>query len=218
MKKRIIRLGLLSLALGLWPLPIVSAAEGFVYTANEGANSISAIDLSTGEVKNIVTPITPHNLQISRDGRLLLAVGTVVEKTANPSPTKMTDDGKMPRGRLLIFDAGTLAVVSAANIEIGRHPAHVIIDAQGKLAYVTNSEDDNVLVIDVAQKTVVGKIETDKSPNGLCMSPNRREIYFANVNDTSISVIDTLHSKEVAYRPDGKKPVQVNLNAVRVVA
>ena len=118
----------------------------------------------------------------------------------------------------MIIDAKTLDVPSAADRERDPYPAHVIIDTLGKLAYVTNSKDDNVLVIDVAQKTVVAKIETDKSPNGLCMSPNRREIYFANVNDTSISVIDTLHSKEVAYRPDGKKPVQVNLNAVRVVA
>jgi YVTN family beta-propeller protein len=118
----------------------------------------------------------------------------------------------------LIIDAKTLAVPSAADIEIGRHPAHVIIETLGKLAYVTNSKDDNVLVIDVARKTVVAKIETGKFPHGLRMSPNGREIYVASVNDNSISVIDTMHSIEVAYRPVGKRPVQVNLNAVRVVA
>ena len=82
MKKRIVIIGLLGLALGVWRLPIVSAAEGFVYTANERGNSISAVDVGTGQVKTIVTRITPHNVQASRDGRLLLAVGPAADMTA----------------------------------------------------------------------------------------------------------------------------------------
>ena len=206
MKKRIFVIGLLSLALGICRLPLAAAEEGFVYTANERGNSISAIDVGTGQVKTIVTRITPHNVQVSRDGRLLLAVGPVADMTAK---MKMTDDDKMERGRLLIIDAATLAIESAADIEIGRHPAHVIIDAQGKLIYVTNSEDDNVLVIDVAQKKVAGEIKTGKFPHGIRMSPNGREIYVANVNDNSVSIIDVAQSKEVARIPVGKAPVQV---------
>ncbi len=202
----------LALVMAIWfPVPSQSAepAEGFVYTANERGNSISAIDVGTGQVKTIVTRIAPHNLQVSRDGRLLLAVGAVADMTANHSQMKMTDDEKMARGRLLIIDAETLAIESAADMEIGRHPAHVIIDAEGKLAYVTNSEDDNVLVIDVAKKKVAGKIKTGKFPHGLRMSPNGREIYVANVNDNSVSVIDVAQSKEVTRIPVGKAPVQV---------
>lgn len=183
---------------------------GFVYTANERENSISAIDVGTGQVKNILTRITPHNVQISRDGRLLLAVGQVADMTANQSPMKMTDVGKMARGRLLMIDSEKLDVESAADMEIGHHPAHVIIDAQGKLAYVTNSEDDNVLVIDVAQQKIAGEIKTGKFPHGLRMSPNGQEIYVANVNDNSVSVIDVAQSKEVTRIPIGKAPVQVS--------
>src|SRR3990170_7435303 len=150
----------------------LTSETGFVYTANERGNSISAIDVSTGQVKHIATRITPHNVQVSRDGRLLLAVGPVADMTANKSTMKMTDVGKMARGRLLILDAEALAVETAADIEIGRHPAHVVIDAQGKRAYATNSEDNNVLVIDVAQKQVIGEINTGKFPHGLRMSPN----------------------------------------------
>ena len=57
--------------------PTVMQEAGFVYTANERGNSISVIDLSTGQAKDIATPISPHNVQVSRDGRLLLAVGPV---------------------------------------------------------------------------------------------------------------------------------------------
>ena len=190
------------------PAPAVMSEEGVVYTANERGNSISAIDVSTGHVRNIATPLTPHNVQVSRDGKLLLAVGPAADRTATQSPMKMTDGGKMVRGRLLIIDTETLAVDSAVDIEIGRHPAHVIIDAEGKRAYATNSEDNNVLVIDVAQRQVIGEIKTRKFPHGLRMSPNGREIYVANVDDDSVSVIDTVQSKEVARIPVGKAPVQ----------
>jgi YVTN family beta-propeller protein len=192
------------------PAPATATSEtGFVYTANERGNSISVIDLSTGQVKDIATRITPHNVQVLRDSRLLLAIGPVASMTANQPQMKMNDDGEMARGRLLILDAETLAFASAADIEIGRHPAHVIIDAQGKLAYATNSEDNNVLVIDVARKTVVGEVKTGKFPHGLRMSPTGREIYVANVNDNSVSVIDITQSKEVTRIPVGKAPVQV---------
>ncbi|MDI1226400.1 MAG: cytochrome D1 domain-containing protein [bacterium] len=186
-----------------------TSETGFVYTANERGNSISVIDLSTGLVKDIATRIAPHNVQVSRDGRLLLAVGPVAAMTGNQSQMKMDNSGKMERGRLLIFNAETIADGGAADIEIGRHPAHVIMDAQGKLAYATNSEDDNILVIDVERKTVVGKIETGKFPHGLRMSPDGREIYVANVNDNSVSVIDITRSKGVARIPVGRAPVQV---------
>ena len=189
--------------------PKVMSKEGFVYTANEQANTISVIDVGTGQVKNIATRITPHNVQISRDGRLLLVVGPVAAMSANSPSMNMADAGKMARGRLLIIDAKTLAVAQAADIEIGRHPAHVIIDAQSKQIYVTNSEDDNVLIIDAEQKKVVGEIKTGKFPHGLRMSPDGREIYAANVKDNSISVIDVAQSKEVMRIPVGKAPVQV---------
>ena len=191
------------------PAPTVMSEKGFVYTANERGNSISAIDVSTGHVRNIATPMTPHNVQVSRDGRLLLAVGPVANMTANQPPMKMTDGGKMVRGRLLIIDTETLAVDSAVDMEIGRHPAHVIIDAEGKRAYATNSEDNNVLVIDVAQNQVIGEIKTRKFPHGLRMSPSGRDIYVANVDDDSVSVIDVMQSKEVARIPVGRAPVQV---------
>ena len=189
--------------------PAVTPEAGFVYTANERGNSISVIDLSTEQVKDIGTPISPHNVQVSRDGRLLLAVGSVAAKPGDQSSMKMDSGSEMERGRLLIFEAQTIAAASAVNIEIGHHPAHVIIDAQGRLAYATNSEDNNILVIDVAQKRVVGEIKTGEFPHGLRMSPDGREIYAANVNDNSVSVIDVAQSKEVTRIAVGKAPVQV---------
>lgn len=188
--------------------PTVVSEAGFVYTANEHDNSISAINVNTWQVSNILMPFMPHNVQVSHDGRLLLIVGPLAHTAAHKPSMNMTGD-KMAPGRLLILDTETLDVGTAANIEIGRHPAHVVIDAQGKRAYATNSEDNNILVIDVAQKTVVDEIKTGTFPHGLRISPNGNEIYVTNVNDNNVSVIDVAQSKEVTRISVGKAPVQI---------
>ncbi len=96
---------MLGVALGMCSLPLSAAEKGFVYTANEQGRSISVINISTGQVKTIPILISPHNVQISHDGRLLLAVGSLSDMTDDP---KVAKDNK--RGRLMIIDANTLAI------------------------------------------------------------------------------------------------------------
>lgn len=191
--------------------PTIAPETGFVYTANEGENSISVVDLSTGQVKTVPVSITPHNVQISRDGRLLLAVGMLAgtKMSEEQSDAEKRSSEAMQNGRLLIFDAATMSADSIVDIEVGREPAHVIIDPQGKFAYVTNAEDDMLSVVDVAQRKIVGEIKTGKSPHGLRMSPDGREIYAANTGDDSVSVIDVAAAKEIGKIPVGKAPAQV---------
>jgi YVTN family beta-propeller protein len=190
-------------------IPTVTSSQGFVYTANENDNSISAVDVGAGRVKNIATDITPHNIQISSDGKTLFAVGPAAHAVAHQSSAKTPTSRKKARGKLLIIDAETLAPEKTAEIEIGHHPAHVIVDWQDRFAYTTNSDDNTVVVIDVPRKKVIAAIKTGAFPHGLRMSPSGHEIYVANVKDGSVSVIDTQLSREVARILTGKTPVQV---------
>jgi YVTN family beta-propeller protein len=185
--------------------------RGFVYTADERANSVSMIDLGTGQVKSTPVRISPHNVQVSHDGRLLLVVGMLAGVDMSEEKSNMDKPGQkeMQRGRLLIFDAATMSTDNLIDIEVGREPAHVIIDPHGKLAYVTNAEDNMISVVDVAQRKVVGKIKTGKSPHGLRMSPDGKEIYVANTGDNTVSVIDVALAREAAHVPVGKAPAQV---------
>lgn len=188
--------------------PTIIQEAGFVYTANEQGHSISMIDLSTGQVKEIATHVSPHNVQASPDGHLLLAVGAV-EKSDEKTGRDHSKMGGMERGKLLLFDAATMNVESATEIEVGRQPAHVVVNAQNKLAYVTNAMDDNLSVVDLQQRKAIATIPTGKMPHGLRLSPGGSEIYVANVNDNSVSVIDITKSNEVTRIPVGKAPVQV---------
>ena len=183
-------------------------ANGFVYSANEGEDSISRIDLATGRVTTMPVPVTPHNLQISRDGRRLFVVGSMAGQmkmaaagAAHAAPTQP--------GGLLILDAAAANAASATLVTVGRAPAHVVVGARGDRAYVSNAADDAVGVVDVASGRVVSSIPTAASPHGLRMSPDGREIYVAGTKGNAVSVIDVATSREVTRIPVGKAPVQV---------
>ena len=187
---------------------MVRAQAGFVYTADERGNSISVIDLATGEVKTIATRIAPHNLQVFRDGRLLLAVGEVKKKDDKVGPAKAAMAGT-DNGRLLLFHIRGMVLDRSLEISLGHDPAHVLVDANERFAYVTNSTDNDLAIVDLPQKRVVGTIATGKMPHGMRMSPDGSAIYIANVNDYNISVIDVGQAKDVARIAVGKAPVQV---------
>ena len=55
-----------------------NAERGFAYTADARGNSVSVVDLANGQIKSIPWRISPNNVQISDDGRLLFVVGRLV--------------------------------------------------------------------------------------------------------------------------------------------
>jgi YVTN family beta-propeller protein len=176
---------------------------GFVFTADEDGNSVTRVDLATGETARTALPISPHNLQISADGHLLMVVGSLADHVhANGNAAD-----EQP-GLLLILDPATLTE-RAPPIEIGPHPAHVIVDRQNRFAYVTDSDTDSLWVIDLETGTVAAEIATCAYPHGLRMSPDEREIYAACVEDDQVSVIDVTARAESDRIDVGRAPVQV---------
>ncbi|ARP98054.1 cytochrome D1 domain-containing protein [Pseudorhodoplanes sinuspersici] len=187
------------------PQPAVNAS-GVVYTADEHGISVSVIDLASGRVNTVSIPISPHNVQVTKDGKRLLAVG---DPAADAHGHGASQGAKKGKGRLLIFDTAAVAKGPVAEIAVGAHPAHVVTDPQGRRAFVTNAGDDTVSVVDLNKLTVIKAVRTGRYPHGLRMSPDGREVYVANVQDGSLSVISTESLTELARILVGKTPVQV---------
>jgi len=197
-------------------------ASGFVYTADEYGNSVSRIDLGSGRVDVLSVGIMPHNVQFVPGKRLVLAVGLPVPVNKTDSHGSHDTHGNnggghsggghgdaTAAGQLIVLDADNFLSSPKASITVGGHPAHVIADADGRRAYVTNSEDDTMSVIDLAKSTVVTTVATGGYPHGLRMSPDGKSIYVANVEDGSVSVIDTASLSETVRIRVGSTPVQV---------
>ena len=177
---------------------------GTVWSADEGSSSVSAIDLATGTVTTTPIPVAPHNVDLTPDGRLLLAVGT---PTAGDHGDGHDHAGGDTAGLLVMLDPQDLSK-PAATVEVGSHPAHVVADRQGR-AFVSLSGSDEIAVVDLAQGTVATRVRTGAYPHGLRLSPDGAELYVANVEDGSVSVIDTASLTEAARIPVGAAPVQV---------
>lgn len=58
-----------------------------------------------------------------------------------------------------------------ATVETGAGPHGVVIDSNGRRAWVINSYDDSVSVIDLAGDRLSTTIPVGKGPNGISYSP-----------------------------------------------
>ena len=180
---------------------------GHIFTADEHGSSISMIDIRNGEVLTVPIPIAPHNVDLTSDRRLLLAVGEPSDgEHGHGGAHGHGGDGE---GRLLVFDPLRIEEGPFAEISVGDHPAHVVASRDSRLAFVTNAGDDTISVVDLVRRQVVTTIGTGRYPHGLRLSPDGGELYVANVLDGSVSVIDVEERREVARIPVGQAPVQV---------
>ena len=100
---------------------------------------------------------------------------------------------------------GSVAVISPADgkilkeIIVGLHPNEIISDRAGKYVYVTNSNSDNVSVINTTTNEVGESISVrlqpginsyfGDSPDGLCLSADGKNLFVANGMDNAIAVI-----------------------------
>ncbi|WP_180984227.1 hypothetical protein [Castellaniella caeni] len=65
----------IALTLAAGAVQAATLPNGVVYSANEGDGSVSEITLRTGAVHTAKVSVIPHNVQISPDGKTVLAVG-----------------------------------------------------------------------------------------------------------------------------------------------
>lgn len=90
--------------------------SGIVFTADEEGKAISVVNPETGQVETTGIGISPHNVQVSSDGRTLYAVGSPMVAG------QAMGDGMADRGRLLVFDATKVSRGPTADIHAGRPP------------------------------------------------------------------------------------------------
>lgn len=180
---------------------VVSPDGSRIFTSNVNSNSIGILerdrnaDVSGWSETFVPVGKGPEGFDVSPDGKELWAAnshdGTVsIVDTAKKSviqtlnvPTKFanrlkfTPDGK----RVLISDLGTgdLVVLDAAarreikRLSLGRGAAGILIVPDGSQAYVAESRDNYVAVVDLKTLSVSGKIETGKGPDGMAWAARK---------------------------------------------
>ena len=82
----------------------------------------------------------------------------------------------------------------------------------GPYAYIANSGDNTVSVIDTATNNVTAIIPVGNSPRGVAVTPDGKKVYVTNFFDDTISVIDATKNKVTATIPVGDAPHGVSIS------
>ena len=127
---------------------------GFVSLSEE--DKVAVIDATNRKVlRKIAVGTVPIQLHATPDNRLVL-----VANQGTP---------KKPGTTVSVIDVASLKVTSTINTGAGAHG--VVVDREGRHAFVTNMYANTVSVIDVAERKVVATVPVGKGPNGISMAP-----------------------------------------------
>lgn len=161
--------------------------EGTIWVANEGSDSLTAIDAETHEVVTVVRGIAgPHNVQVSPDGRTVWATSTTA-------------------GLVAAIDADTQELLHST--DVGPSPAHVVLSPDGARAFVTVAGKDRLAVVD-AEGVLEATVQGGDYPHGLRATPDGKMVVVANLEGGSVGILDARRLRPLAEIPVGEKPVQ----------
>ncbi len=171
----------------------VSADEKRMYTSNIGSDSITAFEFrnvppAQSKITQVPVGKQPEAIDLSPNGKEVwvglnvdnavdvvdTATLKVVERLPvgqRPYRVEFSPDGTrvlmtIPNTKeIIIYDAATRKETKRMKLESA--PLGVAFSTDGKTAFVSINEPDAVVKIDLDKMTVLGRVETGKSPDGL---------------------------------------------------
>lgn len=142
---------------GKGPAQVGFTPDGrFGFVSLSGENKVAVIDpVRRKVVRKIAVGTVPIQLHATPDNKLLL-----VANQGTP---------KKPGTTVSVIELASMKV--ASTIETGAGAHGVVINPDGRHAFVTNTYANTVSVIDVAARKVVATVPVGKGPNGISMAP-----------------------------------------------
>ena len=197
------------------------SSKNFLYVVLNGNNNIIKQDLNSGDTIWVADAgVAPYGLTLA-SGKLYVTnwagrhpEATDTEVAGVPwglARVSNNAGGSTREGSVTVIDPASGKIIK--EVVVGLHPNEITSDRSGKFVYVTNSNSDNVSVINTANDEVAETISVrlqprinpffGDSPNGLCLSPDGKLLYVANGLDNALAVIKL--GKNAAKRASGRE-------------
>ncbi len=205
----------------------VKIAQGTLAVVNKAENTLSLIDLVSGET-HVKLPTGPHPQEVvfSPNGQLGVVSnmgrgGAQMGRTltlidlANKKVKGEIDLGAHGAPHGVVFqDENTLLYTShqsdslvSVNLKVNKIDKVISSEGKGthlavlspdkKTAYTVNAASHDVSVIDLAEGKVKAKIACGLRAEGLSISPDGRQAAVGNVGANTVSIIDTARNQVV---------------------
>ena len=146
-----------TIAVGKGPAQVAFTPDGrFGFVSLSAENQVAVIDPASRKViRKLAVGTVPIQLYATPDSTLVL-----VANQGTP---------KKPGTTVSVMDIAGLKVTATIKTGAGAHG--VVIDRDGRNAFVTNTYANTVSVIDIAERKVVATVPVGKGPNGISMAP-----------------------------------------------
>jgi phospholipase C len=189
-----------------------------VWVTESGTNTVSVVTTSSNKITGtVVVGIYPHGIAITPDGKTAYVANTgpntgqggsqtvSVVTVSSQAVTGTIDVGEAPQ-IVTVSPDGSLVLVTCADgvyvikttdgsvskVHEQLHQPHgVAVTPDGKHAYVTDSERDQVVVLSIPQLRTVARIPVGSTPWNTAFTSDGSSAYVTNSNDNTVSVIDT---------------------------
>jgi YVTN family beta-propeller protein len=219
MKKRILPIGLLVLAIGLSACnseegkAIAEPEKQYIYVPNAADGTISVIDPTEDKTIDTITLGTEqasHGIALSLDGKKLY--------------TGTGFSGKS----VVVIDTNTKEKIKEIPLNEGVHG--IDLSPNGKYLYVSlnpglGKNGGSLAIFETETMEKVAVVQTDNGPAHVAVTPSGSQVWVANVNANTVSVIDTQTNQllksievgevpnEVTITPDGKWAYAANVKS-----
>jgi YVTN family beta-propeller protein len=219
-----------ALALLLLPTP---AAAATLLIGNKGEDSLSFVDLATGqELGRVATGRMPHEIAVSPDGAEAAVVNygarsiDIVDvatraklRTIDLSPHEGPHGLVwLPDGRLLATTERSRSVVlvdlragdKVTGIATDQAGSHMVaVSPDQRRAYTANIPAGTVTVLDLAAGRKLQDLAVGGNPEGIALSPDGRTLWVADLAGARVQAFDTATLKRLAEVPTGGRPIRV---------
>jgi len=210
---------------------ITAAAQlhGNLLVANKGDHTLSIFDIPTQkQVALLPVGEAPHELAVSADGKTAVVCNygaavpgntlTVINIAARKKVrTISTGIYTRPHGiefispNEVIVTSETTRNLLQVNITTGKidlvipteqERSHMVAwSASDRMAYVSNINSGTVSAISLVEKKVLKQVSLSKGIEGIAVSPDGKELWVANRDDSTVTALNTKTWETIAVMP-----------------
>ncbi|GAB4559695.1 MAG: hypothetical protein Kow0047_05730 [Anaerolineae bacterium] len=188
--------------------PAEVRAAGTVWVANGMEDSLTAIDLVTGEqLLTIQAGINPHILSASPDGQIIYVINAGGHDR-EPNAHAETGEGDMgSRSEASTPDnhGGQMSMSGQSAGEDMSSAEHAAGDDSMAMSE-SASEGNSLWAIEAKTGDVIARVAVGRGPTHPIPSPDGQRVYVTNTDEGSVSVIDTASWSVVATIPEIPEP------------
>ncbi len=161
-----------------------------LWVTNNGANSLTPIDPTTGKPGRNIEAADPYNLYFTPDGRFAIVVAEELR-------------------RLDFHDAKTMEFVSSLPVECDG-VNHLDFTADGRYLVATCEFSSQLVRVDVAAREVVDYLTLDPEgradhsmPQDIRISPDGKVFFVADMMTDGVVVVDAATFQQAGFIPTG---------------